>query len=99
MSGIVEIWRRSDAAAMPVRFTVGDRPQLADGETIEGPVVSKITFRESGSFAGVRLNKGAFVIEFEDSFVQRFIPEKEVIDMAYETKQANVAKTPALPEE
>ena len=99
MSGIVEIWRREGPAAMPVRFTVGSPPRLADDEPIDGPVVEKITYRESGAFAGLRLTGAVFCIDFEDSFVQRFIPEDEVIDAAYETKKADGPKTPALPAE
>ena len=97
MSGIIEVWRRAGAATMPVRFTVGNPPMLEDGNPVaDAPIVKKITFRESGSFAGLRLASGAFCIDFEDSFVQRFIPESEVIDAAYETKKADAVKTPAL---
>ena len=98
MSGIIEIWRKEASPALPVRFTVGNPPMLPNGDVSDGPAVSSIVFRESGTFAGLRLNDGVFCISFEDegSVVQRFIPEREVIDAAYETKKANVATTPAL---
>lgn len=96
MSGIIEIWRREGAAAMPVRFTVSNPPFLLDGETTDGPIVRKIEFRETGAMAGKRLNQPVFVIDFEESNVQRFIPAQEVIDIAYETKKADEPKTPAL---
>ena len=97
MSGIIEIWRRESGQSLPTRFTVGNPPMLPDGSTVpEGPIVSSIVFRESGSFAGLRLTGPVFCISFEDSFVQRFIPEAEIIDAAYETKKADAAMTPKL---
>jgi len=99
MSGIIEIWRKAGAAMMPVRFTVGNPPVLADGQVIaNGPVINKIDYRETGAIAGKRLNQPVFVIEFEQSFVQRFIPAEEVIDVAYETKKADAITVPALEE-
>ena len=67
---------------------------LASGDQVgeEGPVVSTIVFRESGTFAGLRLNGGVFCVSFENSFVQRFIPENEMIEAAYETKAKDNAK-------
>jgi hypothetical protein len=97
MAGIIEIWRREHAATMPVRFTVGNPPMLADGNPAEGaPVIEKIDFRETGAMAGKRLDQPVYCIDFEDSFVQRFIPADEVIDIAYETKKADEIKTPAM---
>jgi len=98
MSGIIEIWRKEAGANLPVRFTVGNPPVLPNGDSTDGPAVKSIIYRESGSFAGLRLHGGVFCVSFEesDSFVQRFVPESEVIDAAYETKKANVATTPAL---
>lgn len=97
MSGIIEIWRKEAGDNLPVRFTVGNPPVLSNGNAVEdGPIIKSISFRESGSFAGLRLTTGVFCVSFEDSFVQRFIPEREVIDAGYETKKADVATTPAL---
>jgi len=96
MSGIIEIWRKEAGPGLPVRFTVGNSPILPNGDTADGPVVKSIVFRESGSFTGLRLSGGVFCVSFEEAFVQRFIPEREVIDAGYETKKADVATTPAL---
>ena len=97
MAGIIEIWRREGNTGMPVRFTMGMPPRLADSSVVtDGPVVANIDYRETGSFAGKRLSEPTFCISFEESFVQRFIPESEVIDIAYETKKADVTKVPAL---
>ncbi len=97
MSGIIEIWRREAGQGLPVRFTVGNPPMLSDGSPMpDSPVISSIAFRESGSFAGLRLSGGVFCISFEESFVQRFVPEREMIDAAYETKKADAITTPAL---
>jgi len=96
MSGIIEIWRRSGGDALPVRYTVGSPPALGNTEVADGPVVKHIDFRESGAMAGKRLTGPVFCITFEESFVQRFIPEREVLDIAYETKKADVIKAPAL---
>lgn len=97
MAGIIEIWRREGATGMPVRFTVGNPPFLADGEVMaDGPIVRRIDFRETGAMAGKRLDQPVFVIDFEESHIQRFIPSEEVIDIAYETKKADELKAPAL---
>ena len=96
MSGIVEIWRRMGATNLPVRFTVGNPAALADGTVTDGPVVKHIDFRETGAMAGKRLNAPVYCITFEESFVQRFIPATEVVDIAYETKQAEAITTPPL---
>ena len=99
MSGIIEIWRRESGIGLPTRFTVGNPPMLPDGEPMpDAPIVKSVVSRESGSFAGLRLSQPVFCISFEDSFVQRFIPEGEVIDAAYETKKADVSTTPKLEE-
>ena len=99
MSGIIEIWRRESGQGLPTRFTVGNPPVLPDGSVVpDAPVIKSIVFRESGSFAGLRLTGPVFCITFEESFVQRFIPEGEVIDAAYETKKADVLATPKLEE-
>lgn len=97
MAGIIEIWRREGSAGMPVRFTIGMPPRFANSDMVpEGPVVANIDYRETGSFAGKRLSEPTFCISFEESFVQRFVPESEVIDIAYETKKADAPKAPAL---
>jgi len=97
MAGIIEIWRRETNALLPVRFTVGEVPCMSDGEPMaDGPEVGNIDFRETGAFAGKRMEEQVFCISFVDSFVQRFIPANEVIDIAYETKKADAPKTPGL---
>ena len=97
MAGIIEIWRREAVQGLPVRFTVGNPLMLADGQPADTDLIVKhIDFRETGAMAGKRLNKPVFCITFEESFVQRFVPADEVIDIAYETKQAAPATVPAL---
>lgn len=97
MAGIIEIWRREAVQGLPVRFTVGNPPVLADENAASTDLIVKhIDFRESGSMAGKRLDKPVFCITFEESFVQRFIPADEVVDIAYETKQAAPAAAPPL---
>ena len=100
MSGIIEIWRRKGPALLPVRFTVGTAPQMADGAVVENaPPVKSISYRETNSFAGKRHAEKLFCISFEESNVQRFIPSSEVIEIAYETKIDNddaLVKAPPL---
>jgi len=96
MARIIEIWRKPAAAGLPVRYTVGNNPVLASGDSVDDVIVSAIDYRETGALAGKRLNAPVFVIDFEDSFIQRFIPVGEIIDIAYETKEAEKVKTPAL---
>jgi hypothetical protein len=99
MAGIIEIWRNDGGiAGLPVRFTVGNPPMMADGTPVEGaPIISDIDFRETGSMAGKRLEGQVFCVSFEDSFVQRFIPSTYVVDIAYETKKADKSgKAPKL---
>jgi len=98
MSGIIEVWRKNRAAGLPVRYVVGNPPMLANSETPDSPVVKHIDYRETGSMAGKRLSAPVFCITFEESHVQRFIPEAEVVDVAYETKRADVITTPPLEE-
>jgi len=97
MSRIIEIWKRPGAAAMPVRFTVGSPPECADGSVIGAElIVSSIEYRETGAAFGKRLSGPMFCVNFENTFVQRFIPENEVIDTAYETAKSDEVKVPAL---
>jgi len=97
MAGIIEIWRKVPHDALPVRFMVGERPYTADGEeVVSAPIVRDIDYRETGAIAGKRLVGPVFCIMFEDTFVQRFIPADSVVDIAYETKKADIAKAPAL---
>ena len=97
MSGIIEVWRRESGQNLPTRFTVGAPPMLPDGsEMADSPPITSIVFRESGSFAGLRMTGAVFCISFEESFVQRFIPEREIIDAAYETRKSDTVKTPSL---
>lgn len=97
MAKIIEIWRET-VLDVPVRFTVGNPPMMAAGpvDEVEDPIVKAIELRESGAVAGKRLDGPVFAITFEDSFVQRFIPAHWVIDIAYETKEADTPVTPAL---
>lgn len=93
--GIKEIWRRDRGLNLPVQFTVAQPPQVltknTDGEVVltplEGLIVSDISFRELGSIGGTRMNRGVFVVSFEDAPLQRMIPEDEVVDIAYEPKE------------
>jgi hypothetical protein len=98
MSGIIEIWRDNKGnSTLPVRFTLGAPPMMADGTvTDDAPVVEKIDFRESGSMAGKRYDRPVFCISFEDSFVQRFVSADTFLELAYETKKADGPKIPAL---
>ena len=102
MSGIIELWRKDRGLPLPVRFVVGNQPELANGTLVESiPPVSKIELRETGSIAGKRITQPVFCISFEESFVERYIPLDEMIEVAYETKAKNTAKAtvPALPQE
>jgi len=96
MSGIIEIWRKNRGDSLPVRYTIGSPAALPNSEIPAGPIVAHIDYRESGAMAGKRLAGPVFCITFEDSFVQRFIPAKEVIDVGYETQKADVTKAPAM---
>lgn len=95
--GIVEIWRKYRNDFTPVKFTIGEIPALmingalqplqdAEGEPLN-LIVSKITLREMGSIGASRLGESVFVVEFENSAVQRMIPGREVDDVAYATKE------------
>lgn len=100
MAKIIEIWRET-VLDIPVRFTVGNQPMMAAAagpvdEDEQAPIVKAIELRESGAVAGKRLDGPVFAITFEDSFVQRFIPAHWVVDVAYETKEADAPVTPAL---
>lgn len=99
MHGIIEIWRsREEGLDIPVKFTVGQEAQMAHGET-DGPVVKSIEFRETGAIAGKRTNEPVFVIHFEDTTIQRFVPARCVVDIAYESsKPQEGVKTPELEE-
>ena len=97
MSGIIEIWRREAVQGLPVRFTVGNAPMLANDVPADTDlIVRHIDFRETGAMAGKRLDGPIFCITFESSVVQRFIPAGEVIDIAYETKQVPPTTVPQL---
>jgi hypothetical protein len=97
MSGIIELWRRESGDGLPTRFTVGNPPMLPSGTAMpDAPIIRSIDFRETGAAFGKRMSGPVFCVSFEDSFVQRFVPEAEVIDVAWETKMADATKTPAL---
>lgn len=98
MSGIIEIWRaKEDGLNIPVKFTVGQQPSTEDDEAA-GPVIKTIEFRETGAIAGKRTNEPVFVVHFEESTVQRFIPARCVVDIAYESAKSQELKTPELEE-
>ena len=99
MSGIIEIWRKSHDLGVPVKFTVEQQPAMEDGSVIaDSPAVSKISYRESGSLAGKRLDGAVFCVSFDESPVQRFIKASDVIDIAYEVAKPQEPKTPELEE-
>jgi len=98
MSGIIEIWRKS-YNELPVRFTVDQQPGFEDGEVdTNSPIVSKIDYRETGSFAGKRMTTPMFCISFVESSVQRFVKADDVVDIAYELAKPQEIKTPDLEE-
>lgn len=96
MPGIIEIWRSYEPELdIPWKFTVGAAPELDNGEAA-GPIVKSIELRETGSVAGKRLDEPTFVINFEDSTTQRFVPARCVVDIAYESAKPEPVKTPEL---
>lgn len=97
MPGIIEIWRES-TLVIPVKFTIGQQPMANSGTFEDGPFVKNIELRETGSLAGKRINEAVFVIHFEESTVQRFIPARCVVDIAYESAKPKELKTPELEE-
>lgn len=99
MPGIIEIWRESFGLNVPSKFTVGEPPAVDDDATNPGPPVKSIEFRETGALAGKRLEEPVFVVHFEETTVQRFIPARCVVDIAYESaKPQEEVKTPELEE-
>lgn len=102
MSGIVELWRKDGGLNLPVRFVVGNQPWLPDGTQIDDmPPVASIELRETGSIAGKRIGVPVFCISFEESFVERYVLVNDMVEVAYETKAKEKAKSnaPALPQE
>lgn len=95
MSGIIEIWRES-GLNVPLRFTVGEQPAVDNDVVDNGSPVKSIEFRETGAFAGKRMAEPVFVIHFEESTVQRFIPARCVVDIAYESAKPEELKAPEL---
>ena len=96
MSGIIEIWRKAHHPHQPVRFVVGNPPTLTDGEPVDDLIVRSIIFRELGTLGKLRFDGPIFCISFVDSPVQRLIPASEITEIAYETKEADEVKTPAM---
>ena len=98
MSGIIEIWRKQRHSQQPVRFMVGSPPELTDGNAVgDGDItVKSIVFRELKTLGKLRFDESLFCITFENSPVQRLIPASEITEIAYETKEVDEVKTPAM---
>ena len=115
MPRIIEIWRDNGGIDIPVKFTVGEVPQVLNenGNLVgmEGdapPVVKKIT-HVHGAFGGKAYRGYCFIVEFEDTDIRRIIPEHAVVDIGYHSEAATITtvkedkekitETPELPEE
>lgn len=96
MSGIIEIWRKERHPQQPVRFVVGNPPSLTGGESVADVEVRSIVYREGGTLGKFRFPSALFCVNFVNSPVQRLIPASEVIEIAYETKEADEVKLPGL---
>jgi hypothetical protein len=115
MPRIIEIWRDTNGMDIPVKFTVGEVPQVLNENGnlvgIEGsdpPVVKKIT-HVHGAFGNKAYRGCCFIVEFEDTDVRRVVPEHVVVDIGYHSEATTIAsikedketatETPDLPEE
>jgi len=97
MSGIIELWRKERHPEQPTRFVVGNPPTLSNGDSIEdGPIIKSIIYREKRTLGKDRFSQELFCINFENSSVQRLIPASEMTELAYESKEVDKVKTPAL---
>ena len=98
MSGIIALYTDSKGLEdVPSKFMVGRVPQDLNGNDIEdGPVVRGILFREQGSAFGKRVPGGVFVVLYEESTIESYIPTHAAINVIYETKAADEVKTPEL---
>lgn len=96
MSGIIEIWRKERHTHQPVRFVVGNPPELSNGNTVDDLMVSSIIYREWKTLGKLRFPEALFCINFVSSAVQRLIPASEITEIAYETKEADVVTVPPL---
>ena len=96
MSGIIEIWRKERHPQLPVRFVVGNFPELSDSTAVGDVAVRSIIYRELKTFGKLRFPEPLFCISFVNSPVQRLIPASEIVEVAYETKEADEVKTPPL---
>ena len=97
MSGIIELWRKERHPMQPIRFVVGAQPLLSSGDAEEdSPAVKNIVYRELRTLGKVRYSEPLFCVTFENSPVQRLIPASDMTEVAYETKEADIVKTPGL---
>jgi len=96
MSGIIELWRKERHPQLPMRYTVGNFPELSDGSAVGDVEVRSIVYRELKTFGKLRFEEPLFCINFVNSPVQRLIPASEMTEVAYETKEADEVKTPSL---
>ena len=97
MPRIIEIWRDSGGIDIPVKFTVGEVPQVLNenGNLVgmEGeapPVVTRIKCYATGAVKGDAYVGPCFVIQFEDSDVRRIIPAHVVIDVGFDSESTTI---------
>jgi hypothetical protein len=94
---IIEIWRNTNYPdQMPVRFSVGQPPMMADGSIPDSPDVSSIEFRLYGEIANRSIGHSLFRIKFEDGGVERYVRADDVRDVAYVSKAQLEDMTPPL---
>ena len=101
MSGIIVLFSDNGGLdnEVPVKYIIGQVPQLINGENVpEGMPVKKILFREHGTAFGQRVQGGVFVISFNGSTIESYIPVHAATNALYETKKADEVQTPPLEE-
>ena len=101
MSGIVVLFADNGGLnnEIPVKYIIGAVPQLINGEDVpDGSAVAKIKFREHGTAFGQRVQGGVFVVSFDGSTIENYIPVHAVTNVLYETKKADEVQTPPLEE-
>jgi hypothetical protein len=82
---IISLHRETNGNSLPDVFTIGVVPSI-DGTPIENnPPVKSIKFFETG-IAGGKVYRGlCYLIEFEGSNVKRVVPERDILEVAYES--------------
>lgn len=92
---IISIFRQNNGLALPVKFIVGDIPQIGDDPPV-GPPVSCIKHFGLQYNGGKHFKRECYVVEFEDSPVKRIIPESSIIEVVIDTTKES--DFPELPE-